>query len=90
VLPAAHWEALRSTAQRDNPLRFTICIGIALERFDQIGPRQAIAVNTQKSPAEFLINAGERILQQMLLFGGDDRDVLLLSAKKNYVVAWYK
>ena len=80
MLPAAHGQALRTSAQGHDPLRLTVGIGVALKRFNQISAGQAIAMNAQEFATEFFIDAGERILQQMLFFSSDDRNVLLFGA----------
>ena len=90
MLPAAYGQALRATAQGNDPLRLTIGIGIALKRFNKVSARQTIAVNTQESAAELLVDSGKRILQQMLFFSGYNGDVFLFRTKKNHVVTWHQ
>ena len=62
MLAAAHRQPVGPPAQGHHPLRFAIGIGVTLEGFDEIGARQAIAVDAQEAATEFLVDASERIL----------------------------
>ena len=64
----------------------TIGIGVTLEGFDEIGARQAIAVDAQEAATEFLVDASERILDQIFACRSDHGDVLLLGSEENDVI----
>src|SRR6185369_7493240 len=78
LLPARHRQRLGDAAQQDFPVRVAVGADAALESPDRFARDQAIAMDANEALPEFLLEAGQRLLEQELAIRGPDGDVLEL------------
>src|SRR5579862_6315265 len=76
LLPAADRKPLRHAAQHDLPVRIAILGRLALEPFDQRARDETVAMDAHEALAEFLLQLGQRLLEQVLALDRADRQVL--------------
>jgi hypothetical protein len=87
ILPARDGEAFVQALQHDDPMPFAL-VDHALEPADRRACDQAIAVDAHELGGEFLLQAGERFLQQVLPRGRAHGDVLQLRLEEQDLVGW--
>src|SRR6185437_4370197 len=75
LLASRHRQRLGDAVQQHFPVRIAVVVRAPLESADEIARDEAVAMHADESRAEFLLEARQRFLEQILALRGADRDV---------------
>src|SRR5512142_1443321 len=79
-------ERLPDALQHDFPVRVALVADAALEPADRVACDEAVAVDADETRAELLLEARQRLLEQVLALRRADRDVLELGLEVDDLV----
>src|SRR6266498_2362399 len=78
LLAPRHRQRFGHVAQEHFPMRIALGAHVSLEAANCIARHEAISMHAHETRAEFLLELGERFLEQIFAVGRPDRDVLEL------------
>src|SRR6266705_2429205 len=84
-LPAAHRQFFLKTLQENRPSALVFGLRTALKAADQSPRHETIAMNPHEHAAEFLLEPGKRLFDQVLAGAGAHCDVLELRSEVNHI-----